>query len=403
MRYLCVPLVLAMATAGCGQDEGGSKTGVPLPPGSTYVTVSQVETPDGASTMLAFTADIPSGDLDLSSGLELPGYAEVAVHDGSLYVGNGEALTITRYDVVDDHLIERGSLGLQEQGLTWINELFFVSSERAYTVNSDQLRVIEWNPSTLEIVAEHDISALARDGWGHEYRGGHLREQDGVLFFVWAYTNDRKTFVNDFIVGAFDTETNTLEVLVDEECPASAGFGGFFDEAGDLYLPADSFGGFTYLGSDDPKQACIRRIRAGERTFDPEYLMRPTEALGSGLAPWGLYYAGHGTAYTTAVDPANLAKYDTVYELIFDPIHEGYTLDLAQGTSNKLTSMPPDAVGFESVTVDGLALVPRSAGSVQLYEIENVQTKVYTLDGATKTATPRFTMPGYMGLVARLR
>lgn len=395
-------VLLSAAIMGCAEDDQ-EPSGIPLPQGATYVTVSQVETPDGSSTVVAFTPELPRGELDLSGGLEIPGYAEVAIHDGSLYVGKSEALTVTRYDVAEDRLVERGTLGLQGQGLAWVNELFFVDSQHAYTVNSEQFRILEWDPGTMELVAEHDISALARDGWGNEYRGGYLRESDGVLFFIWAYTNDRKAFINDFIVGVFDTHTKRLEILVDQECPASAGFGGFFDESGDLYLPADSFGGFTYIGSADPKPACVRRIRAGERRFDSGYLMKPTDALGAGLAPWGLYYAGSGTVYTTAVDPARLANYDTVYELIFDPVHEGFTLNLSEATAQRVDTMPPDAVGFESVTIDGRALVPRSAGSVELYEIENVQTKVYALDGATNTATPQFTMAGYMGLVARLR
>jgi hypothetical protein len=65
--------------------------------------------------------------------------------------------------------------------------------------------------------------------------------------------------------------------------------------------------------------------------------------------------------------------------------------------------MPTDAVGFESATIEGQVLIPRSAGAVQIYEVDNVQTRVYTLDPLTKQATPRFTMPGYFGGVRRLR
>lgn len=83
--------------------------------------------------------------------------------------------------------------------------------------------------------------------------------------------------------------------------------------------------------------------------------------------------------------------------------HEGYALDLVLGTSERIEEIPPDAVGFESVTVDGQVLIPRSAGSVTLYEVETVQTRVYTLDPVTKAATPRFTMPGYLGTVEQLR
>lgn len=401
-------LVCLLSAAACG-GEPAATTGAlrgsaafPVPSGAVYATVAQVESPESSSSFLSFTQDLPQGELDVASALEVPGYAEVATYGGRLFLGDGEQLSITRYDFEGDVLTPSGTLGLQNRGMVFLNELFFASEERAFIVNSDQLEIIEWNPLTMDITATHDISALAREGWGHEYRGGHLRAVDGTLFFIWAYTNDRVDFINDFVVGAFDTTTGAFDVLVDEGCPASAGFGGFFDEAGDLYLPADSFGGFTFFDSAAPKEACVRRIRAGEKTFDPSYDLKPMQPLG-GLAPWGLYYAGQGVAYTTAVDPARLPEYESVFAFIFDTIHEGYALDLVAGTAERIEEMPPDAVGFESVTIDGQALIPRSAGSVRIYEVDTVQTRVYTLDPVTKVATPRFTLPGYLGSVLRLR
>jgi len=400
---------LALACLGACDDDakvlaspGGSGEGFEIPQGSVYTTVAQVQTPNGTTTLLSFTNDVPSGELDTGRALELPGFADATTYEGSLYVTDGEALTLTRYEVEGDALVERGVLGLQSQGITFIGDPFFLSAERALLVNADQLEILEWNPSTMTVTGTHDISALAREGWGYEYRAGYLREADGVLFIVWAYTNDRVEFVNDFILGVFDSRSGSFEVIVDEECPASAAFGGFFDEQGDLYIPADSFGGFTFFDGADPKEPCIRRIRAGELGIDASYGVRPMDALG-GLAPWGLYYAGGGLVYTTAVDPARLPEYPSVYEFIFDTIHEGYTIDLASGQSQKIEGMPPDAVGFESVSIEGQVLIPRSAGAVRIYDVDNVQTRVYTLDPVSKVATPRFTLPGYLGGLRRLR
>lgn len=407
-RHLsCVAIALSSQAAACS-DSGDATTtaagvaeGFPLPPGAVYATVAQVEMPQGSSTLVSFTDAVPSGELQTAGALEMPGGAQVTSHAGRLYLGDGETYTFTRYDVDGDRLVERGSLGLANRGMTFMNEAFFVQ-DRAFMVNSDQLEIIEWDTETMAVTSSYDISALNREGWGYEYRGGHLREADGVLFFIWAYTNDRTEFINDFVVGVFDTNTGSFEIIVDEACPASAGFGGFFNEAGDLYLPADSFGGFTFFDGADPKEACIRRIKAGERSIDASYTIQPVTALG-GLAPWGLYYAGQGVAYTTAVDPARLPEYDSVFSFIFDTIHEGYAIDLAAGTAERIEEMPPDAVGFESVTIEGQVLIPRSAGAVRIYEVDNVQTRVYALDAATKVATPRFTLPGYLDAVTRLR
>jgi hypothetical protein len=394
---------LAVGAFGCGDDSGGESY-VRVPSGPVYLTLANVDTPDGSSTYVVPTSGIPTGQLDLSQALEVTGYAGFATFDGGFFVADGETFTITRYDIVDDRLVPSPlTLSLQGTGIDFIYELMILDEDRAFVVNEAQYEIIEWNPTTMELVDTYDISALKRDGWGNEHRGSFLRKADGTIFFLWTYTNDRVDFINNFIVGVFDTTTGTLDVIEDEDCPTSAGFGGFFDEVGDLYLLADNFGGFTYFGSDDPKEACIERIKAGATALDETYTVEPTAALGGTLAPWGFYYAGHGVAYTTGVDPSLVANYDSVFEFIFAPIHEGYTIDLVAGTSVHLDGMPPDAVGFDSVTIDGIALVPRSTGSVQVFDVDNVQTTVYALDGANSTTMPQFTMPGSMSDMTRLR
>ena len=395
-------VAIATGVSGCGDSSTGGYVAVPS--GSVYVTLAQVDTTDGSATFVAPSSGVPEGELDLSNALEVSGYAAFRAYGDGFYIANGETFTITRYDIVDDQLVPSPLvLGLRGTGISFIYELMILDDDTAFVVNEAQYEIIEWNPTTMELVDTYDISALKRDGWGDEHRGSFLRAADGKIFFLWTYTNDRVDFINNFIVAVFDPETETLEILEDEDCPTSAGFGGFFDEAGDLYLLADNFGGFTYFGSDDPKEACIERIRAGEATLDETYTVAPTAALGGSLAPWGFYYAGNGVAYTTGVDPARLSEFDSVFEFIFAPIHEGYTIDLVAGTSTHLEDMPPDAVGFDSVTVDGMALVPRSTGSAEIFDVENIQTTVYALDGATGEATPRLTMPGYLKAVARLR
>jgi hypothetical protein len=388
---------------GAGGGAAGAGGETPADTSALFAFVSQVETQETSSTFIELTEQMPSGALDLSNALELSGYGTAELFRDKLYVTNGERLEVTRYRVENNELAAEESLSFQGRGITFINELFFIDAEHAYLVNGDQLNVIEWNPTLMTITGEHDLSALRREGWGNEYRGGFARQSDGKLFFYWAYTNDRIEFINDFVVGVFDTEAKALSILVEPTCPASAGFGGFFDERGDLYLIADSFGGFTFLGSDDPKSACVLRIANGETTFDPSYRFLPTEALGGGLSPWGFYYAGNGLAYTTAVDPARLPEYDSVFEFIFAPVHDGWTLNVENQSAARIENMPPDAVGFASVTLDNELLVPRSTAAADIYEVDDIQTTVYRLSGSSGAATRLFTMPGYLNDAIRLR
>jgi hypothetical protein len=92
-----------------------------------------------------------------------------------------------------------------------------------------------------------------------------------------------------------------------------------------------------------------------------------------------------------------------MFELIFAPVHQGYTLDVRNLTAARIESMPPDAVGFESVTLDAQLLVPRSTAAADIYDVNDVQTTVYGLNGAAGSATRLFTMPGYLGNAVRLR
>lgn len=397
--HLASAVVLLGVTA-CGRNEDTRNAAATA---SLYAFVSQVETPDGASTYVALTENIPSPSLSLSTALELPGYGDAHAFGDKVYLVEGETFEVVRTHVDRNELVEEARVSFQARGLSWMGELYFVDEERAYMVNGDQYSIIEWNPRDMRIVGEHDISALRVDGWGSEYRGGFMRREDGKLFVYWAYNNNREEFRNDFVLGVFDTKSGSFKVIQEPSCPSSAGFGGFFDEAGDLYLIADSFGGFTFFGSDDPKDACVLRINQGEDDLDPTYRFVPTEALGNGLSPWGFYYAGNGIAYTTAVDPAALPSYDSVFEFIFAPVHEGYSLDIRGLTAQKVANMPPDAVGFESVNLDGQVWIPRSTAAADIYEVEDIQTTIYTLTEDGREAVRRFSMPGYLGNAVRLR
>ena len=92
-----------------------------------------------------------------------------------------------------------------------------------------------------------------------------------------------------------------------------------------------------------------------------------------------------------------------MFEFIFAPVHEGWTLDIGNATASKIEAMPPDAVGFESITLDGQLLVPRSTAEADIYDVNDVQTTVYSLSGSDGAATRLFTMPGYLGNAIRLR
>jgi hypothetical protein len=394
---LACAIVIVIAACGGDEEMGGAQSTV-----AGYVVGANVYSTDVNSLYMQVVPNVPQGTLDLATAREIAGGGTIRTFEGRTYVTSQEKKTVTRYELSGGKLEPRETVNFTEQGFDWIGKPHFLDAQRAFFMNAAQLTVVEWNPTKMELTRTHSIAGMKREGWGHEVRGAFIRP-DGKLFFYWAYTNERKTFINNFVVGVLDTATSTLKVLEDTDCPATAGFGGFFDEAGDLYLFSDNFGGYTRLsGVPDPKTACVLRVRPGQDGFDPAFRWKPTETLGGGLEPWGLYYAGNGVAYTTAVDPARLKEYNGVFEFIFAPIHQGYTLNIKTRAAAKLSDLPLDGVGFESVPFGGQLLVPRSTGKVKVYDVETVDTTVYSLDGATGGVKQLFKMPGYLETVQPL-
>jgi len=377
--------------------DGGLPAADPL-----YLVGSSIQTSSESVMYLWTTKQLAGAKLDLKRAREMPGASDVVLYNGFVYVANSEKMNITRYAVQGDQLVEGPAVSFLGQGLQYVSYLkAFLSPERAFMVNDQQHKIIEWNPTTMTITKLHDIGALKRAGWGDEFRGGFLRD-DGKLVMHWTYTNDRKDFLNTFTVGVWDALTGTLTIEEDPSCPTSAGFGGYFDEQGDLYLIADSFGLFTQFGGfKDPKPACVLRVKKGETKLDPTYKLRPSDAMG-GHYPWGFYYLGNGLAFTSGIDPAVTMKFDSVFETLFAREHGGWLLDTKSGTARKIENLPKDGVGFESHTTDGRLFVPRTSGSVVVESIMSIESTLFEIK-PDATAAPILTLPGYISPIIRLR
>ena len=368
-----------------------------------YLVGSSVDSSDTSSLLLWTSPTLFDTEFELSKGLQIVGGGGAVAFDDAVFVSNGEEKTVTRYSVEKDGTLKPGKkVSFANRGLSYISYPdVFLDKEHAYLVNSSQLELIEWNPSSMTITGTHSLEKLERDGWDHEDRGSFVRRSDGKIFLYWTYTNMRTEFVNDFVLGVFDTKTNELTVQVKEDCPASSGFGGFFDEKEDLYLIADSFGLYTQYKYKDAKPACLLRVKKGDSEIDPGFKLTPADAMG-GRAPWGFYYLADGLAYTSGVDPAVFDDYDSVFEVLFAPVHTGWLIDLTDGSAKQIEDLPLDGVGFESHHVDGHLLVPRTTGMVKIEDVMSTESTLFDLK-ADGTAKSVFSLPGYISPVTRIR
>jgi hypothetical protein len=367
-----------------------------------YLIGANIQTTSESVLYLWASPKLDGAKLELEQATELTGASDAITFEGHVYVPNSDESTITRYLIEQGELVEDKAVSFVGRGFKWISYAHTIlSAERAFLINSDTFKIVEWNPTTMTITKEHDISALERSGWGNEFRNGFVRS-DGKLIFHWTYTNDRKDFVNSLLVAVWDANSGELTFEEDTSCPTSAGFGGYFDEDEDLYLIADSFGLFTQFGGfEDPKPACIVRIRKGETTLDPTFKQHPSDALG-GRFPWGFYYVGDGLAFTSAIDPETPKKFDSVFETLFAPEHEGWLLDVKANTARKISGLPKDGVGFESHRTEGRLFVPRTSGMVTIENIMSTESTLYEIK-PDASAEPVFSLPGYINPLTRVR
>lgn len=404
-----IGILCAVLAGACGDDSSPKKSEGETPDGGgeeqdLFLIGSTVATTEESALLLWTSPELTPASLDPADAMEVVGGGEAFSIDGKIYVSSGENQSITRYEVQAGALVAGPTVSFADRGLGqyFSYTKIYRDAEHAYYVNDVTLKIIEWNPSTMLITKEHDIGALAREGWGQEYRGGFVRKSDGKFFFMWTYTNQRTEFINTFVLGVFDTNTGALTIQEDQSCPASAGFGGYFDEQEDLYLIADSFGGFTRFGGfADVKDECILRVKKGESVLDSTFKLVAPPVLG-GRSPWGLYYLGNGQAFVSAIDPALLTQYPSVFELLFAPAHSGWLIDVPGQTAREITNLPKDGVGFAAHRVDGRLLVARTTGEVVIEDIMSLQSTLFEIK-ADATAVATFSLPGYIDPVERVR
>ena len=400
---LVAPLVLALAAC----DAGSGKPPPTQGSGPLYAVAYDVNAPDGTWTgYLGLHDTLALGTVDTSAALELPGNPSVMAALGSIFVASDELKTITRYDVVDGRFVERGTLSLVNEGMPFLYDADIVSDTQAFNWNGATFELVEWNPTSMTITRRHDLSGLKREDFGMEWRAADApmyRAQDGVLFYYVAYTTQRTTYANALHVVLFDTRSGEWKLLKDERCGESAGFGGWMVENGDAYLFSDNFGSLAEILAGIRRPSCLLRVKAGERTFDANYLLDLNALLG-GKQAWGLYYAGNGKAYTAALDMGRKGEFNHPYNFLFADIHPFFRVDVEAGTATQVTAMQPAGVGWNPFRIGDKLYMPRTTGRfTQVGNWESAESALWELNAETNEAVELFRVPGTPSLVTRLR
>jgi hypothetical protein len=372
-----------------------------------YAVAFSVSAPDGSwNDYLRLTDTLELGQVSAAGAMELAGSPSLVAANGAIYVGSDERKTFTRYVEEGGALVAKGTVSLANEGMPFLYSPDIVSDTQAFSWNQARFELVEWNPTTMTITRRYDLSGLQRRDFGMEWRGGGkemYRAQDGVLFYYVAYTNERASFANAFHVVLFDTRTGQWELLTDSRCGESAGFGGWVEENGDVYLLSDNFGALGEITAGIERPSCLLRVKAGERRIDPDYLV-DLNALIGGRQAWGLYRAGPGVAYTAGLDMARQGEFAHPYDFLFAEIHPFFQVDLNARSASQVTSMRPAGAGYNPFTVEGALLMPRTTGAVtKVGQWEASESAVFRMDPSGNTATELMRVPGSPSLLTRLR
>jgi hypothetical protein len=421
-RLRLAALVAAFAF-GCGDDDstaeldGSSPTGEQKADGGVTTPVQGID----ASTrqpLYAINLEVYSGDdsttyvtvlnsldvpsIDTSKAIEFTGgRANIAVNDGKLFVAVPGQPVIRRYAVEGEGAYKPdGELSLSNYGSDpagldeWAN--IFISPTKAYLAYADAM--IVWNPSSMQIVKEIDLSKLppipaanwSRDGSGMIKRGNRVYRTSYFSDWV-AFDTSRESWLL-----AFDTDTDTLlSAELDSRCP-SLGNRPDSDEQGNLYFSNWVWNVGETIRKNAPK-SCVLRLPAGSDKFDDWQLTYSDLTQGREGAMFA--YLGNGTAVFSAFHLEN-GKNDpaaTISELISQDIWQLYSVNLATRTATLVPGVPVNSGATSTYHLDGrnYTFLPTEGwGKTHAYEL---------LGTGPVNAVKRWEAPGWSYQAYRLR
>lgn len=368
------------ALAGC--SDGGDGTGAAA---ATYTLSSVVFSPESSSTYISLLDSLDVPDVDFGKARELLGTADIWWHEGSLFVSDGTALTITKYALKDGQLVAGDQVSFADYGLTslgfWLNT--FVARDKAYLVSSTAEYVI-WNPDTMEITGSVPLPSLAaRQGLkpfaAYADRAAVLR--DGRLYLPLYYTDE--TFFQ-FDAGSsivvLDTVSDEVVDIIEAPCP-----GLDFatrDERGNVYFSSWIFapGGATVL---EQPATCVVELAAGEDSVSKLFdVADVTEGQQGGA----LRYLGDGKALISVLH-GERSESDDPAVVAYGPNWRFWLYDLAEGAATELSDIDWNAGAACDAVIAGEPHLLVPAG-------DYTSTQLYRL-GADGSATARLQSKGW--------
>lgn len=369
-----------------------------------YVLGSVVIDADGNRTTYVQTiASLDDGPFDNSAAIELGGNGVIMAGKRSFYVGMAEEPTWIRYTPTADGTIEEtGRLSLLNTGAAYIDYgNAIVDDDTAVSVISNPPLAVIWNPQTMEIEGEVDLSRLGRDGYSLEVWTTVAHE--GLVYIPgrWADWEGGRIHPSVSLTILDPERQAVIGTAQDDRC--ASGGRPVFDADGYAYVMGDgrnySLQMFANAAGETSIDNCILRIAPGETDFEADYYYAIPELTGGrqSITELETTRQGSGVGFAKMFYPDRLPEGVEAVDFEFwgYQANRMWRIELADPPSAApVGNIPFSAIGFEGSVLDGLLYSGESPN--------DAVSEVYEIDAETNSARLRFTMDGYFNGLYRL-
>jgi hypothetical protein len=328
-----------------------------------YAIGASVFGPEGNNT--SYVALVPSlgreVQIDYSQVLEVASASTVfGPHKGAVFaVGLDEKPTLTKYEITEQaRFVEHETLDFTNFGLSYMwrdpGLVPFLSANKAYVLDADELQVVVWDPEAMLIVGSFSIDGVADADYPITRFEPDPTLRGDELLVVATHSTDDVTAPFSTLIS-FDTKNDRVtRVLREERC------GGLWDSVqdskGDVYFSTGVWDAAQHrvLGDSVAAAPCIVRVKAGANEFDPNYFVEATSI--GGTAAGGLVSGGGDVAYLKVLDEAALPAIEPTD---FDDVWAGanwswWRVELGSNNAQR-SSLPAAGGGGGELYVDGKA------------------------------------------------
>lgn len=405
-RLIIASTLCSIALTSCAGDPAPQPRGGPSAAGAAlesaaprrYAVIANLE----SSAFLGIWDAAQPGDYDNREAFEVASYSYVFAQGQSLIVAQNQGSDeVLRFEHgADGRLSRGGSFSAPPQSVPM--DVVFAAPDKAYVSLLFGGKVLAFDPRTMALRAEIDFTgpqyAVAEPGSGDvNPEPGALGIREGQLYVGLAQKKNTVLSHSGMYMAIVDIASDTLQRSFGEQRANLAQSGGeidrvYLDEQGDLYV----YGGGSY-GFDPTQAHGFLRIRAGESSFDPDYLFNLNELELD--VPGGridflnhLIYAGNGLVYAAGNVPATVSNPpDYVNDFSFQAVE----LDLYGRTGRVLPL--PRSNGYSGVIVpDGQRLLAALAAR------EGVGIFTYELATGVASSSPVVATQGFVSQLLRL-